>query len=238
VHDDSFSPEGKSDVMPGASILVTGATGTGGRHVARGLAERDADAVAATRRPDAVADDLSLSAVRFDFEAPATYEIFEEVDRVCLVRPPALAAIWNSILPALRGAEQAGVAHVVFLSLLGAEQNPFVPHRWIEWALLRSGMEWTVLRPSFFMQNLATTHRVHDGLSRATVAPNLRWETIQTRIRDRLGIQIFGTDAPSFSSDAWTPDDLLSSLRTPNHVLPRRRARPRTGHRRQRPHAG
>jgi uncharacterized protein YbjT (DUF2867 family) len=67
--------------------------------------------------------------------------------------------VWESIFPALDAAERAGVEHVVFLSLLGAEQNPFVPHRWIEWKLLRSEMAWTFLRPSFFMQNLATTHR-------------------------------------------------------------------------------
>ena len=140
-----------------ASILVTGATGTVGRHVAQGLAARDVPAVAATRRPDAA--DLPLPAVRFDFEGPATYDAFDGMRRVFLVRPPALAQVWASIFPALDAAARAGVEHVVLLSLLGAEQNPFVPHRWIEWYLQRSGLDWTFLRPSFFMQNLATTHR-------------------------------------------------------------------------------
>jgi uncharacterized protein YbjT (DUF2867 family) len=140
-----------------AHILVTGATGTVGGHVAAGLAERGVDARAATRRPAGV--DLPLPPVRFDFEDPSTYDAFDGVDRLFLVRPPAIANVWASIVPALDAAERAGVEHVVFLSLLGAEQNPVVPHRWIEWALLRSGMAWTFLRPSFFMQNLATTHR-------------------------------------------------------------------------------
>ena len=141
------------------SILVTGATGTVGGHVARLLAERGAEAWAATRRPTATADALPLPAVRFDFEDPSTYDAFHGVDRLFLVRPPALTWVWNSILPALRAAERAGVERVVFLSVLGAEQNPFVPHRWIEWFLEASGLQWTFLRPSFFMQNLATTHR-------------------------------------------------------------------------------
>jgi uncharacterized protein YbjT (DUF2867 family) len=154
-------------MAPPLPILVTGATGTVGRHVVRGLAEQDVSAAAATRRP-ASADDLPLPAVRFDFEDPATYDAFDGVDRLFLVRPPAIATVWDSIFPALDAAARAGVEHVVFLSLLGAEQNPVVPHRWIEWKLLRSGMDWTFLRPSFFMQNLATTHqaeiRDHDRI--------------------------------------------------------------------------
>lgn len=98
--------------------------------------------------------------MRFDFEDATTYaSAFEGVTQLFLVRPPAIADVWNSIFPALDAAERAGVEHVVLLSLLGAEQNPFVPHRWIEWYLQRSSMDWTFLRPSFFMQNLATTHR-------------------------------------------------------------------------------
>jgi uncharacterized protein YbjT (DUF2867 family) len=50
------------------------------------------------------------------------------------------------------------VIQVAFLSLLGAEKNPVVPHHAIEKELKRSGLAWTMLRPSFFMQNLSTTH--------------------------------------------------------------------------------
>ncbi len=139
------------------TTLITGATGTVGQHVARGLAEQGGDAAAATRRPEVA--DLPLPTVRFDFEDPSTYDAFKGVTKVFLVRPPALTRVWQSIFPVLDAADAAGVEHVVFLSLLGAEQNPVVPHRWIEWKLLRSGMDWTFFRPSFFMQNLATTRR-------------------------------------------------------------------------------
>jgi uncharacterized protein YbjT (DUF2867 family) len=98
--------------------------------------------------------------VGFDFTEPATYApAFRGARRLFLVRPPAIAAVWRSIFPALRAAREAGVRHIVFLSLLGAEQNPLVPHRWVEWYLQSLDVEWTFLRPSFFMQNLVTTHR-------------------------------------------------------------------------------
>jgi uncharacterized protein YbjT (DUF2867 family) len=52
-----------------------------------------------------------------------------------------------------------GVEQVVFLSLLGAEKNSIVPHRAVEDHLREmTGISWTFLRPSFFMQNLENAH--------------------------------------------------------------------------------
>ena len=45
------------------------------------------------------------------------------------------------------------------LSLIGVENNRVVPHYKIKQHMLKSGLEYTFLRPSFFMQNLSTTHR-------------------------------------------------------------------------------
>jgi uncharacterized protein YbjT (DUF2867 family) len=135
-------------------ILVTGATGNVGTEVLRLLAQAGEPAVAGIRAPRAE------QAVRLDFEDAASFSpALEGVDRVFLVRPPAISNVKQGILPFLRAAADARVRHVVFLSLLGAEKNRFVPHRAIEDFLRESGMEWTFLRASFFMQNLSTTHR-------------------------------------------------------------------------------
>jgi uncharacterized protein YbjT (DUF2867 family) len=121
--------------------------------------EPEVEVRAAARAPERAAAQLGVEAVTFDFERPDTYAAaFRGVDAVFLVRPPAIAQVWNSIFPALDAAAEAGVERVVFLSLLGAEQNPLVPHRWIEWKLQAMDVEATLLRPSFFMQNLSTTH--------------------------------------------------------------------------------
>jgi uncharacterized protein YbjT (DUF2867 family) len=142
-----------------ARIVVTGATGTVGHAVAQELAQRGVAARAAVRRPKQFSAG-GLPAVAFDFTEPATYEAaFQGAEKLFLVRPPAITAVWRSIFPALQAAQNAGVQHVVLLSLLGAEQNPLVPHRWIEWYLQSLDMDWTFLRPSFFMQNLSTNHR-------------------------------------------------------------------------------
>jgi len=53
--------------------------------------------------------------------------------------------------------QQAGVGQVVFLSLQGVESNRITPHHKIEKLIREAGLGFTMLRPSFFMQNLSTT---------------------------------------------------------------------------------
>lgn len=141
-------------------ILVTGATGTVGGPLLSSLKALEDEAispVAAVRSPER-AEELGVPLRRFNFEDPSTYDAFEGIDAVFLVRPPAIAQVWLSIFPALDAAVDMGVEHVVFLSIQGAGENPLVPHRWIEWKLNRLPIRATFLRPSFFMQNLTTTH--------------------------------------------------------------------------------
>ena len=144
-----------------APILVTAATGTVGSEVIKQLQRAGHQAVAAVRDVEEARQRLGpdVRLVRFDFTAPETYAAFEGVKKLFLVRPPAISDVRRRINPAIDAARAAGAEQVVFLSLLGAEENPLVPHRKIEKHLLASGMAWTFLRPSYFMQNLSTTHR-------------------------------------------------------------------------------
>ncbi len=143
------------------AILVTGATGNVGSEVLRLLRDRGQPVRAALRHPATagVADD-AVESVRFDFGRPETYgAALRDVDKLFLVRPPDLADTRKYFDPFIAAARDAGVGHVVFLSLLGAERIRVVPHRRIERSLEASGMAWTFLRASFFMQNLSTVHR-------------------------------------------------------------------------------
>jgi uncharacterized protein YbjT (DUF2867 family) len=143
-------------------ILVTGATGNVGTELVRRLR--------ATARPvRAAVGDVArgrarlgdgVDVVRFDFGDPATYEAaFADVRALFLLRPPAIADVGRRIVPAVDAAVRAGVERIVFLSLQGVERNPVVPHARIERHLRAVDVPWTFLRPSFFMQNLSTTHR-------------------------------------------------------------------------------
>jgi uncharacterized protein YbjT (DUF2867 family) len=50
----------------------------------------------------------------------------------------------------------AGVDHIVFISALGVDQNEEAPLRIIERHLMNSGVNHTIIRPNFFMENFST----------------------------------------------------------------------------------
>ena len=151
------------------TILVTGATGNVGAALIEQLCGRDVRIVAAVRDVERARQRLGagLEYAQFDFARPETYNAFDGVDRLFLVRPPEIADVRRVIAPAIDAARRAGVRQVVFLSLLGVERNPIVPHYRIEKALRESGMAWTSLRASYFMQNLDTIHR--EDVRRGTI---------------------------------------------------------------------
>ena len=143
-------------------VLVTGPTGTVGRHVTRGLSDTDADVRAGVRSVERARESLPGSAdlVSFDFEKPETWgRAFDGIDALFLVRPPEMTRVHRHITPAVDAAARVGVEHVVFLSVLGAEKNPLLPHRRIERHLQDSDLTYTFLRASFFMQNFYVVHQ-------------------------------------------------------------------------------
>lgn len=154
-------------------ILVTDATGTVGSAVCSALADDPLEVRAGVRSPDHF-DGPADEVVTFDFANPSTYrETFEGVDSMFLVRPPALSRVRRDIVPALAAAVGAGVDHVVFLSVIGADRNRFVPHARIEWWLESAPLSTTFLRASFFSEPLDDPPR-RDSIRRAD-RPGRNW---------------------------------------------------------------
>lgn len=142
------------------TVLVTGATGNVGSAVVDALLHAGLPVRAAASTTGGVRDRFGdrVQAVQLDFTDSGTWTAFVGVRRMFLLRPPQLGTPKTQMVPALRFARGAGVEQVVFLSLQGAEHNKVVPHAAVEDWLRRSGMDWTFVRASFFMQNLTTTH--------------------------------------------------------------------------------
>jgi uncharacterized protein YbjT (DUF2867 family) len=141
-------------------ILLTGITGNVGSSVVEYLKEKNIKFLAGVRNIEkSKRRDDSLEYIHFDFEDVATYETaLQGVKKVFLVRPPQLTDVKGIFNPFIQKCKANGVKQIIFLSLLGAEKNPFPPHHKIEKAILASGIPYTFIRPSFFMQNLSTTH--------------------------------------------------------------------------------
>jgi len=145
-----------------AEILVLGALGNVGAEVVREMLARGVSVRAADLHAETVTRRFgpAVEAAAFDFTRPETYaKAYDGIRKMFLLRPPQIANVQKEMFPALEAARAAGVRQVVFLSLIGIEQNTIVPHYKIEQWLRASGMEYTFLRCSFFMQNLNTTHR-------------------------------------------------------------------------------
>jgi uncharacterized protein YbjT (DUF2867 family) len=102
--------------------------------------------------------DSGIEYARFDFERPETWgTAFEEVDRLFMMLPPGVSP--DRVLDAAAAAIRVGAEHVVYLSALGVERNPLIPHWRVERGLRSLEATYTFLRASFFMQNLAEVHR-------------------------------------------------------------------------------
>ncbi len=143
-----------------AQILITGAPGNVGSEVVSGLQAKGIPFRVGVRNIDKArqAFGAAVEITHFDFLKPETFEAaFASIDRLFLVRPPALSNVQRDIAPAIQAAISAGVKQFVFLSLQGVEKNSIVPHHKIERLIVESGVHYTFLRASFFMQNLSTT---------------------------------------------------------------------------------
>jgi uncharacterized protein YbjT (DUF2867 family) len=146
------------------TVLVTGATGKTGRRLLPLLAGRGADIRAATRNPDTAFQDAVT--VRFDWRDPDTYALaLDGVDAVYMVTshysdntsdPSAQVAQFVEV------AAKAGVERIVHLSAFGIDKAPeSEPLRRTERLVEDSGIAFTTLRPSAFMENFSESHWAH-----------------------------------------------------------------------------
>ncbi|GAB2588973.1 SDR family oxidoreductase [Spirosoma areae] len=153
-------------------ILLTGASGNVGAETLRALMmlpiHEQVEVIAGLRDPNGALHKLPVQPtgiVAFDFTDATTFDAaLSGVSRVLLVRPPQIADVDKFIKPFVDAMKRAGVRQVVFLSLQGVEDSrnigpSLTPHHKIEKLLVESGLPFTFLRPSFFMQNLSTTHQ-------------------------------------------------------------------------------
>jgi len=143
-------------------ILITGITGNVGSEVLKHLQKKGVNVKAGVRSIEKAKEIFgnSIDYARFDFEDLSTFdEALDGVSKLFLVRPPAISDTKKYIEPFIEKAKMKKVNHIVFLSLMGIEHNLIPPHYKIEKYIKKSKIPYTFLRPSFFMQNLDTTHR-------------------------------------------------------------------------------
>lgn len=171
-------------------ILITGASGNVGLETLRELMKHSDksrfDVIAGIRDVSAWKKTIKPNGfVTLDFTDAGTFDTaLSGVSRVLLVRPPQLADVDKQFGPFIDAMKRAGVRQIVFLSLQGVENNSLTPHHKIEKLIVESGVPFTFLRPSFFMQNLSTTHHDEIRLRNEVFVPAGNGRTSFVDVRD------------------------------------------------------
>jgi uncharacterized protein YbjT (DUF2867 family) len=139
------------------TLLVTGATGNLGREAVKALLSAGYSIKAGSRDVAKIQPAKNLEPVKLDYTNASTFSgALDGVTGVFLVAPPMDPEAPVKLIPFIQKAKEAGVKHIVFNSALGVDQNEQAPLRVIERALMDSGIDYTILRPNFFMENFST----------------------------------------------------------------------------------
>lgn len=141
-------------------ILVFGATGNTGSLLVPALREAGVDVRAFVRDEDKAQPlkKMGVEIVIGDLDRPVTIPpAVEGVDKIYLCTwngPTQVQQVENVI----RAAQQAGNPHIIRHSMWGSEKSRIVQQGdQAEETIKSSGLPWTILSPTFFMQNIMAT---------------------------------------------------------------------------------
>ncbi|WP_437317470.1 SDR family oxidoreductase [Sorangium sp. So ce385] len=149
------------------TILVTGATGTVGRHVVEQLAKRGAAVRALVRDPAKANFPAGVAVAQGDLlDVDALRSALSGVSTLFLLNA-VVPDEFTQALIALNLAREAGIERIVYLSVIHSDRYVNVPHFAGKFAVERMieqmGLNATILRPAYFINNDLTIKDVVTG---------------------------------------------------------------------------
>ena len=182
-------------------ILITTPNGKVGSEVVKQLQARgEALRIGAHTVSKARAAFPGAEVVHFDFaDESSVRAALQGVSKLYLASPTGIeAAPVNRVIDL---AKEAGVEHIVRLSAMGVEYGDS-PLRQNELHLEASGLSWTLLRPSWFMQNFSTMSA--DGIRQGTLAePAADGATAFVDARDIAAVAVAALTEPGHHGKAY-----------------------------------
>jgi len=189
-------------------ILVIGATGRVGSELVKLLVANGESVRAATRNPVTNASRFydAVDVVEFDYERPETFApALVDVDKIFLsVRPGDNHSDIVS-MPLIDLAKKMNVQHIVDLTAMGVEQDDSFMLRKLEKYVESSGMEYTHLRPNWFMQNFNSGPMYTEIMATGELhLPAADAEISFVDVRDIAAVALAAFTQPHHSGKAYT----------------------------------
>ena len=190
-------------------ICVTGASGTLGSEVIRQLESVKAPFRGAyfSNKKAETARDRGNEAVIIDYNRPETLRpAFQGCDKLFLLGPnvPNQSELEQN---AVEAAKAAGVRHIVKQSVMGAVEESYSlakVHRPVEKAIESSGLAWTFLRPTSFMQNTVTFMGETIRTEAAFYSASGQAKVSHVDVRDIAAVAAKVLTEPNYEGKAYT----------------------------------
>lgn len=134
------------------TILVVGSSGNVGSEIVRILKQQGHQVISTTSKKstDPLVRHLNLTT------GEGLKEAFQGVDRVFMLSPGGYADQYKILSPLIAQAKAQNLKKVVLMSAMGADADPNTPLRRAEVELEKTGLNYNIIRPNWFMQNFNT----------------------------------------------------------------------------------
>lgn len=138
--------------MKKETVLVLGASGTVGSGLVKLLKADGYTVKCVTSKPATQPEQVHVNLATGE----GLKDAFEGVDRAFLLSPPGYADQYKILSPAVQEAKRRGLKKVVLMTAMGANAVETAPFRRVEIELEKSGLNYNIIRPNWFMENFNT----------------------------------------------------------------------------------
>ena len=133
-------------------ILIVGASGTVGSELKKLLKEQGYPVRATTSKEVKNPEQVYLNLITGE----GIKDAFEGADRAFFLSPPGYADQYATLAPLIQEAKRRGLKKVVMMTAMGADAHEASPFRRAEVMLEKSGLNYNIIRPNWFLQNFHT----------------------------------------------------------------------------------
>lgn len=136
-------------------VLVVGASGTVGSEIVRILKSQGVRVRTTTSKPVPAGSPSEQVHINLA-TGEGIKDAFAGVDRSFFLSPPGYADQYALLSPLVQESKRQGLKKVVLMTAMGANAVETSPFRRVELELEKSGLNYNIIRPNWFLQNFNT----------------------------------------------------------------------------------